>query len=101
MVADERVEVGDDPDGVVHVAFTDFFIRGNAVNAFFQQVVASVSQDVNGFEHRLANHWLHDVQLQLTGFRGHGHGRIVTNNLEANLVHHFWHDRVHFGWHDG
>ncbi len=28
-------------------------------------------------------------------------GRIVTNNLEANQVHHFWHYRVHFRWHDG
>ena len=101
MVTDERVEVGDDPDRVVNVAFTHFFICGNAVNAFFQQVVAGVSQDVDRFEHRLANHRLHYVQLQLTGLGGHRHGSVVTDDFEANLVHHFWHDRVHLSWHDG
>ena len=101
MVADERVEVGDDADGVIDVAFTHFFIRGNAVDAFFQQVVAGVGQNMDRFKHCLANHRLHHVQLELTGFGGHGDGRIVTNNLEAHLVHHLWHHRVHFSWHDG
>lgn len=38
VVADERVEVGDDPDGVIDITFTNFFIRRDAVNAFFQQL---------------------------------------------------------------
>ncbi len=38
VVANKRVEVGDDADGVVDVAFTYRFIGGDAVNAFLQQV---------------------------------------------------------------
>ena len=34
MVADERVQIGDDTDRVEDVVFADFFIRGDAVNAF-------------------------------------------------------------------
>lgn len=84
VVADKRVEVGDDADGVIHVAFTYRFIGGDAVNAFLQQVVAGVGQDMNRLEHRLADHRLHHVQLQLTGFGGHGHSGIVADNFEAD-----------------
>ncbi len=52
LQADESVEVSDDTDGVINVPFAHFFIRGNAVNAFFQQVVARVAQNADGFEHR-------------------------------------------------
>ncbi|MNT15564.1 hypothetical protein D3C72_1506240 [compost metagenome] len=101
MVADERVQVSDDTDGVVDEAFAHGFVRRDAVNAFFQQVVAGIGQNVDGFKHRLANHWLHDVQLQLTRFGSHGHGNVVADDFEAHLVNHFWHHRVHFSWHDG
>ena len=33
VVADKRVEIGDDTDGVIHIAFAHRFVGGNAVNA--------------------------------------------------------------------
>lgn len=49
VVTDERVEVSNDADGVEYKRFTDFFVSSDTTNAFFQQVVASVAQNVNGF----------------------------------------------------
>ena len=41
---DERVQVSNDTDRVVNVTFAHFFVSSDAVNAFFQQVVASVGK---------------------------------------------------------
>ena len=43
---------------------------------------------------------LEDVELQLSGFRGHRDGEVVADDLEANLVHDFGNDRIHLPGHD-
>ncbi|MNW14559.1 hypothetical protein D3C71_2128130 [compost metagenome] len=56
---------------------------------------------MNGLEHGLANHRLHDVQLQLARFGRHGNASVVANHLETHLIDHFRYDRVDLGRHDG
>ncbi len=41
---------------------------------------------MNRLEHRLADYRLHHVQLQLTGFGGHGLSGIVADNFEADWL---------------
>lgn len=61
VVVDEWVEVSDDIDGVINVFFVYFFICGNVVNVFFQQVVVCVVQNVDGFEYCLIDNWFYNV----------------------------------------
>jgi len=100
MVADIRVEVGDNTDGIKHVGFAHRFVGGNAIDAFFQQVVAGVGQYMNGLKHRLADDRFHHVQLELARFRSHRHRNIVADDLEAHLIDDLRDDRVNLGRHD-
>ena len=54
VVANERVQIGDDTDRVEDVVFADFSLFAvMPLMHFFQQVVAGVGQDVDRLEHRL------------------------------------------------
>lgn len=61
VVIDEWVQVSNDIDRVVNVIFVYFFVSSDVVNVFFQQVVVSVGQNVNGFEYGLVNDWFYNV----------------------------------------
>lgn len=60
-VADIRVQVSDQADGVEHIAFADFAVDGNAFDAFFGEVYRSVAQEGDGFKHTLRDDRLHYV----------------------------------------
>ena len=68
------VEVGDDTDAIHDVMQADVFIHGDAVNAEFPQGHGGIAEQVNALEDALGDHWLHHVQLELSGFGGHGDG---------------------------
>ena len=46
------------------------------------------------------DHRHHHVELELTGFRRHRDRRVAPYHLEADLVHHLRHRRVHLARHD-
>ena len=100
MVSDERVEVRDDADGIVHVVGGDILVDRDAHYTESAQGVAGASEETNRFEHALRDDRLHHVELQLTGFRGHGDGDVVTKDLETDLVDHFRNHRVDLCGHD-
>ena len=61
FMADIRVQVSDQADGVEHIAFADFAVDGNAFDAFFGKVYRSVAQERDGFKHTLRDDRLHHV----------------------------------------
>ncbi len=42
----------------------------------------------------------HHVQLQLSVLGGDGHARVVSEYLEADLIHHLWNRWIDFAGHD-
>ena len=86
MVADVRIQISNQTDGVENVAFADFAVDRNAFDAFVGQVDRGVAQEGNGFKHTLGDDRLHNVQLQLTCFGCESDGGVVADDFEADLV---------------
>ena len=63
VVADVRIQISDQTDGVENIAFADVAVDRNAFDAFFGQVDCGVAQEGNGFKHTLGDDRLHNVQL--------------------------------------
>ena len=40
------------------------------------------------------------IQLKLPGFSRQCNGCIRADDMERNLIHHFWNDRVYLSWHN-
>ena len=100
VVADHRVQVGDDADRVVHVGAAHVGVGGDAGDALGAQCGRSTAQEADRFEQALGDDGLHDVELELARLGGHRQGHVVAEDLEAHLVDHFGDDRVDLRGHD-
>ena len=101
VMADKRIQVGNDADGVQHIGGTGFAVGGNAVHAFVGQIHAGIAQQRDTFKNRLRNYGFHHIELQLSGFGGEGYGSVVADHFEAHLIHDFRNHGIDFGGHDG
>ena len=100
VVADHRVEVSDNPDGVGHVRLAHILVGGDAGYALLAQGLRRVGEQADGLEQRLTDHRLHHVELELPRLGGHGDGHVVAEDLEADLVDHLGDHRVDLRRHD-
>src|SRR4029077_16029812 len=83
---------------VGEAAFAVGFHAGNAARVEDDR---SVAQQGEAKKQVKGNDGLRHVQLELTGFAGHGNGHVGTDDMEADLVNDFGDHRVHFAGHDG
>ena len=101
LVADVRVQGGDDADGMLDHLVAVVGIDGDAVDALGAQGVHRIDEPGLAFEDALGDDGLHDVELELAGLGGEGDGGVVADDLEAHLVRDLGDDGVHLARHDG
>ena len=75
-------------------------VRRDAGDAALTQRVARIHEQVDRLDQRLGDDGLHDVELELASLGRHGHGLIVADHLEADLVDDLGDNRVDLGGHD-
>ena len=100
-MADYRVEVGNDSDRVQHIATAYLLIGFDPHDAQLPQGRHPTGEKIDGLKDGLGNHRFHDVELELSGLSGEGQRDVISNNLEADLVHHLRDHRIDLGRHDG
>ena len=100
LVADVRVQGGNDADGVLHHFVAALLVDGDAEHTLVGERGDSVAEPPKTFKEALRDDGLHNVELELTGLSGKGHGGVVADDLKAGLVGHLRNDGVDLSGHD-
>ena len=100
LVADVRIQGGNDTDRILNHLNAALLVYGDAQNTLLCQGLDGVLQPKQALNEALGDDRLHNVELQLTGLGSKAYGCVVTYNLEANLIYNLGDNRVNLTWHD-
>src|SRR5690606_31874470 len=100
LVADVRVQGGNQADGVFHQLAAAGFVGGDAIDAELTQHVHGAGQQADRVEDLVGDQRLHHVQLQLAALGGQGQRQVVADHFESDLVDRFRDHRVDLARHD-
>jgi len=67
----------------------------------FQAIRIEVNDELGQLEHAIEDDGFKSIQFQLSCFRCHGNGHIITDNIKSHLVYHFRDNRVYLTRHNG
>ena len=101
VVAEVGHEHGDNARRLPHQLEATFAVGGDADDAAILQNARGPQEHVHGLKEVEGDDGLKDVQFELSGLGGHGHGQVVADGLEADLIDHFRDDRIDLAGHDG
>ena len=90
-----------DSNAVFHQGAASLLIGRDAGYAVVHKCPDRIGQSVDGLEHTVENNGLKGIQLQLSGFRRHGDGQVISNDVKGNLVYHLRYDGIDLARHDG
>ena len=100
LVADVRIQGGNDADGVLHHFVAALLVDGDAEHTLVGERRDGVAKPPKTFKEALRDDGLHNVELELSGLSGKGHGGVVADDLETRLVSHLGDDGVDLARHD-
>ena len=100
-VADDGAEGGDDADRMLYEFAAMLFVCCNSLDAVDAQRVHALGERMEGLEQLVEDDRLKGVKLELSAFRRHGDGCVISDDVESDLVHDLGNDGVDLARHDG
>src|ERR1700757_1936393 len=100
VVPQQWIQGGDNSDAMLHIAAANLVIRRNATDTVLSQSLGGVHEHGLRLENAISNNRLHNVELQLAGFCGQCHRKVIRDDLEADLIHYFGDHGIDFARHD-
>src|SRR4030095_13272762 len=100
LVAERGLEHRHDAQRIEHHVARALGVGGDALDAVHAEAGDRALHRRDRAEEREGDDRLHDVQLQLPGRGGEGHGEVEADHQEAGLVHDLGDHRIHLARHD-
>ena len=101
VVAQDRIERGDDANGRFHVMREHFLVHRDAIDALGAEQLRRIEEEALRFHEGHALDWFICVELELSTVSGQRHDEVIAHHTEGDEVHHLGHDGVHLARHDG
>ena len=101
LVSDVRADGGNDSNAVLDKITAAAFVGGNSGDTVVDEGLYCVGQCIDGLEHAVEDDRFKCIQFKLSGFRSHGDGHIIADDVERYLVYNLRDDRIHLTRHDG
>ena len=101
VVADMRVQRGDEHEGIFNIAFDDWEVRLDADGAVVVEGMASLGEEADGVQEIVDYDRLEDIQFKIALRGSDAYGGVVAHDLDTNHSQCLGLGWVHLAGHDG